>query len=193
MVRGPQVQHGPEHDLAGPVVRRQAAAGRVDEARAERGAAAIAAAVWRRDVQRRGEPGNLGRGRRGGLAAAEGVDGRRGEGDEGRRRLAGGRAVLEIEMLAPEVLLHPAGQAVRNIVRVDAREVQVPEAERGHRGPGGPRGDGLGLGIREQTSSGPPWANSARLVAGLVSECMYVAMYCTHKHYTPAARITEER
>lgn len=35
--------------------------------------------------------------------------------------------VLEVEVLPAEMLLHPVGEAVRNIVWVETWEVQVPE------------------------------------------------------------------
>jgi hypothetical protein len=45
------------------------------------------------------------------------------------RRCGVGLRILEVEVLPPQVLLHAAGEAVGDVVRVDAWEVQVPQAE----------------------------------------------------------------
>ena len=87
-------------------------------------------------MQGGGEAGELEGGWRGGLAAAEGVDWGGGEGEEGWEwwlwlwlvlGLLVLVLVLEVEVLAAEVLLHAAGEAVGDVVRVEAGEVEVPE------------------------------------------------------------------
>ena len=140
-------------------------------------------------MQEGGEAGELGGGWRGGLAAAEGVDWEGGEGDEGWEwwlwLVLVLVLVLDVEVLAAEVLLHAVGEAVGDVVRVEAGEVEVPEER--HCGCGcvcvlcgcGLSGTGYSVPLGFESS---PWLESGfgrgRSVLGLVWSGYTVGLAC---------------